>query len=72
MINQDDEDAEENEDDEAILPKPRMQDMRSREGQPELDKQQDITNIDMSPGTYRNNIQTHDFEEVGRLIDGNI
>lgn len=23
----------------------------------------------MSPGTYRNNIQTNDFDEVGKLID---
>ena len=51
-----------------------MQDVRSAQNNMpgDIDKQQDITNIDMSPGTYRNNIQTHDFEEVGRLIDGNI
>jgi hypothetical protein len=28
-----------------------------------------ITNLDMSPGTYRNNIQTNDFDEVGQTIE---
>mgnify|MGYP000594872878 CR=1 FL=1 len=36
-INQDDEDAEDNEDDDEVLPKPRMQDMRGQ-NIPEMDK----------------------------------
>lgn len=69
MINQDDEDAEENEDDEVNdLPKPRMQDgapVRSGENT----MVGEITNLDMSPGTYRNNIGSQEFDEVGKLID---
>jgi hypothetical protein len=68
MINQDDEDAEENEEeDQTDIPKPRMQDVPLRSGENTMGEQ--ITNLDMSPGTYRNNIQTNDFDEVGKLID---
>ena len=58
MINQDDEDAEEGEeDDQNIIPKPRMQDVAVRSGENTMNGAE-ITNLDMSPGTYRNNIQT--------------
>ena len=71
MINQDDEDAEDQDDDdqEGIQQKPRMQEIipETRTGSNTL--QQELTNLEMSPGTYRNNIQTNDFDEVGKLID---